>query len=185
MQPAGARDPVAEPFADCYRLEWHPDPLTPRTYPRGRFRFDAPSGEFPVIYTADNESACFAEVFGDKRLIEVVDGDRRLFRLSATRSLRLLQLDDGAVSMSFNLDARICTIKPYRRTQLWSRAFHRWFPDLDGLRYVPRHATGKTNYCLYLDRCGADLDATDLGRLASLPDAVDRALAAYPLASLL
>jgi hypothetical protein len=122
-------------------------------------------------------------VFGDKRLIETVDADRRLFRLRALRGLRLLELDDGAVLMSYGLDARICTIKPYRRPQLWSRAFHDWIPDLDGLRYVPRHATGKTNYCLYLDRCGADLEAVDLGPLIELPDAIDRALATYPLAT--
>ena len=87
--------------------------------------------------------------------------------------------------MSYGLDARICTTKPYRRTQLWSRALHAWIPDLDGLRYVPRHATGETNYCLYLDRCGDALEERRFGVLAGLPEMIEEALDAYPLASLI
>ena len=90
---------------------------------------------------------------------------------------------DGGCLMSFDLDARICVEKPYRRTQRWSRAFFQWYPDLDGLRYVPRHATGKANYCLYLDRCAGDLRADDRGDIGSDLGLLERAVEAYPLAT--
>jgi hypothetical protein len=122
-------------------------------------------------------------VFGDARYIDVADGERRLFAIEATRPLLLLDLMDGACLMSFGLDARICVEKPYRRTQRWSSAFHGWYSDLDGLRFIPRHATGKVNYCLYLDRCGADLRADDRGEIGSDLDLLERAVEAYPLAT--
>lgn len=84
--------------------------------------------------------------------------------------------------MSFRLDARVSTIKPYRRPQLWSRAFHAWYPRLDGLRYTPRHATGKVNTCLYLDRCADALEAQLEGGLGDRVDLVEQALDEYPLA---
>lgn len=87
--------------------------------------------------------------------------------------------------MRLGLDARICVVKPYRRPQLWSRAFFSWYGDLDGLRYVPRHATGKTSYCLYLDRCASALRAEDRGRIADDPDLLERVVLAYPLATTL
>lgn len=169
----------------AFRLDRRADPLEPRIDPKGRFRFDAPAGEFAVTYACSDDLGCFAECFGDTRLIDRADGDRRLFRLRSTRPLRLLDLCDGAVLMGFGLDARVCVVKPYRRPQLWSRAFHSWYDDLDGLRYVPRHATGKTNYCLYLDRCTNALEAQDRGRIADDPTLLERAVLAYPLATTL
>jgi RES domain len=154
-----------------------------RRYPKGKFRFDAPGGEFSVTYLCSDDVGCFAEVFGETRYIDVADGRRRLFAIRSRRPLRLLDLGDGGCLMSFDLDARICVMKPYRRTQLWSRAFYEWYPGLDGLRYVPRHATGKTNYCLYLDRCAADLDPDDRGPIEADVDLLERVVDAYPLAT--
>lgn len=126
---------------------------------------------------------CFAEVFGDTRYIDVPDGKRRLFAIRSTRPLHLLDFTDGSCLMAFGLDARVCVMKPYRRPQLWSRAFYGWYPRLDGLRYVPRHATGKTNYCLYLERCARDLVADDHGPIEDDLDLLERVVDAYPLAT--
>jgi len=158
---------------------------SPHAGTRGKFRFDVPRGEFSVTYAWSDELGCFAEVFGDRRLIEDADGDRYVFRLVSQRPLRLLRLDDGDTLMSLGLDARVCTIKPYRRTQLWSRAFYDWYPRLDGLRYVPRYATGHTNYCLYLDRCAGVLVAESQGRIATRHDLLERVIDAYPLTTTL
>lgn len=166
-----------------FRLDWHEDPLALRRYPSGKFRFDAPGGEFSVTYVCSDDLGCFAEVFGDTRYIDARDGKRRLFEIESKRPLRLLDLTDGSCLMTYDLDARICVLKPYRRPQLWSRAFHEWYPQLDGLRYVPRHATGKTNYCLYLDRCAADLRADDHGPIEDDVDLLERVVDAYPLAT--
>ena len=182
--PAGACEPVEEVVLG-FRLDWHADPLVPRRYPKGRFRFDPPRGEFSVIYVCSDDVGCFAEVFGDTRYIDASDGTRRLFAIDSRRPLRLLDLIDGGCLMSFGLDARLCVMKPYRRPQLWSRAFSRWYPELDGLRYVPRHATGKTNYCLYLDRCGPDLRAQDRGEIRLDLGLLERVIDEYPLTTLL
>jgi hypothetical protein len=48
---------------------------------------------------------------------------------------------------------------------------------------VPRHATGKTNYCLYLDRCASDLRADDRGAIEGDLPLLERAVEAYPLAT--
>ncbi|HEX6700936.1 MAG TPA: RES family NAD+ phosphorylase [Gaiellaceae bacterium] len=178
--PADACEPIDD-VVRAFRLDWHEDPLALRRYPKGKFRFDAPRGEFSVIYLCSDDVGCFAEVFGDTRYIDVPDGKRRLFAIASSRPLRLLDLMDGSCLMTFDLDARICTMKPYRRPQLWSRAFHEWYPKLDGLRYVPRHATGKTNYCLYLDRCATDLRPDDRGPIERDVDLLERAVDAYPL----
>ena len=62
-------------------------------------------------------------------------------------------MDDMAVASAFGLDNRISTEKPYDRTQAWSLAWHTWYPDMDGLRFLGRKSAPHTNVCLYLDRC--------------------------------
>ena len=72
---------------DGFRLEWRADPLGVTAPSPGRFRFDAPYGSFPVTYTCSDELGCFAEVFGDTKLIEGRDGERRVLRLRSQRRL--------------------------------------------------------------------------------------------------
>lgn len=52
-----------------WRLHWEDDPRQPRRYPSGRYRFDAPRGEYPVTYGNRDQLATFREVYGDTRLI--------------------------------------------------------------------------------------------------------------------
>jgi hypothetical protein len=73
------------------------------------------------------------------------------------------------------------TTKRYDRTQAWGLALHEWFPAADGIRFSGRKAGKALNYCLFLDRCAADLDLYSQGRLQDLRAIVLAAAARYGL----
>lgn len=153
---------------EAWRIQRPGNPLRPRRRAHGRFRFDAPAGEYAVTYVNLDRHACYAEVFGDAREIPPSAADRRLFRLRAARPLRVLALDRARVQKAFALDLNVCSSLDYRRTQAWSLAFHTWCPEADGIRYLGRHAVEDLNLCLFLDRCGDALEAREEGSLAAL-----------------
>ena len=163
LPPLGVQPPV-----ESWRIHREEDPLRPRRYASGRFRFDAPNGEFPVTYVNLDRYACYAEVFGDSQEIPPLAASRRRSRIRPRRDLRLVALDQAAVQKAFGLDLNICASRDYERTQAWSRAWHAWYSDADGIRYVGRHAVEKHNLCLFLDRCGADLEMVFEGHLEDL-----------------
>jgi hypothetical protein len=166
-----------------FRLHWEANPLRPRRYPRGKYRFDAPrnGAEYPVTYANRADHGAFAEVYGDTQLISARERDRRLSAISATRPLALIPLDEPTVQKTLGLDGRIAMSKQYSTTMSWSRALHRWFPAADGIRYASRHAGAAfPNVCLFLDRCRDALTVDLRGTLGDahlrplMLDAADR-----------
>jgi hypothetical protein len=170
-----------EEAVTIWRLHWEDDPRAPRRYPTGKYRFDAPAGEYPVTYGNADRLASFAEVYGDRRQILASEAGRRLSLLSAERPLRLVTLDEAETFHALGLDARISTTKRYTRTQAWSLALHHWLPEADGIRYAGRHAGKHCNYCLFLDRCGGDLAVWRQGELQDLRQIVLFAARRYAL----
>ena len=168
--PARLLAPVTpvEEVVSLWRLHWEEDPLHPRYYPTGKYRFDAPAGEYPTLYGNQDALGAFAEVYGDVGIIEAGQAARRLSVISARRPLRLIPLDDPHVLRRLGLDARINVSKEYDRTQRWGLALYRGVPAADGIRYVSRHAVRHLNYCLFLDRCGPDLSVNVLGAIEDL-----------------
>jgi hypothetical protein len=170
--PASAPDPLPDLLKDDSRLLWRvhaePDPLNPPSYSRGRFRFDAPAGEFAVTYANADHDACFAEVYGDRRQIPADHGDRYLSVLFADRPLNVIALDRGPTLSALGTDNRIATSTEYHVTMEWSLALHGWYPDADAIRYLGRKATDQLNYCFYLDRCASDLEVRRLDQLKDL-----------------
>jgi hypothetical protein len=163
----------------AWRLHWEDDPTVQRHYPRGRYRFDAPAGEFGVTYVSDDRLAAFAETYGDSRLLGRGEANRRRSRLWSTRPLALLRMDDMAVAAAFALDNRVSTEKPYARTQAWSLAWHTWFPRLDGVVVLGRRSAPHRNTCLYLDRCAEALQFESDGTLEELREDGLRACRRY------
>jgi hypothetical protein len=143
-----------------WRLHHEADPLRPRRFRTGKYRFDAPRDghEYHVLYASVDERAPFAEVYGDTQLISANEATRRNSRIVAARQLQLVDLTDAHVQKVLRIDGRIATAKQYPTTQKWSRALHRWFPDADGIIYPSRHAGPHHNLCLFLDRCRTELD---------------------------
>lgn len=88
---------LTEEELSARRLHWKEDPLEVRRYPTGRYRFDAPSGEYASLYCNADRLAVFAEVYGDVRFIEAGEKQRRLSRTFSQENLRLVPLDDPGV----------------------------------------------------------------------------------------
>jgi hypothetical protein len=169
--PPAELPPLAEqPLDASWRLHWEPNPLRRKRHKPGLSRFDAPKGEYAVTYVNEDRMAPFAEVYGDLRVLTKSEAPRRWTRIHATRPLRILQLDEEGVAAAFGLDLRIATELDYERTQAWSAAWHDWYDDhrIDGIRYLGRKAMKHLNYCLYLDRCGADLEYKTEGKLIEM-----------------
>jgi hypothetical protein len=169
-----------ELLVEAWRLHWEPDPTVERRYPLGRYRFDAPTGEFGVTYINRDRLATFAETYAEgSRVLAKSEAGRRRSRLSSTRPLRLLRMDEMAVAAAFGLDNRISTEKPYDRTQAWGAAWHAWYPELDGIVFLGRKSAPHRNLCLYLDRCADALSFTTDGTLAELREDGLRACLKY------
>lgn len=170
---------------DAWRLQPSGHPLDVKSYPTGKYRFDAPGGEYPgPLYANTLRLGCFAEVYGDAGVIEAADMRcRSLFRLRSTRALRLLRLEDGGVQKAFGLDSRICDTKRYAVSRAWGLALYGWYPEADGIRYISRHASPGLNVCLFLDRCVDTIMAEKVGPLADLRRTVAAARRKYHLDS--
>ena len=168
-RPAELPAPTPELLTEAWRLHWEPDPTVERRHPTGRYRFDAPAGEFGVTYVNRDRLAVFAETYAEgSRVLAKSEARRMRSRLSSTRPLRLLRMDEMAVAAAFGLDNRISTEKPYDRTQAWSAAWHAWYRELDGLVFLGRKSAPHRNLCLYLDRCADALAYAPDGTLAEL-----------------
>jgi RES domain len=184
LRPTKLPTPADAAVPTLWRLHWEIDPRVPRHHSSGRFRFDAPQGEFAVTYLSADEYGCFGETYGDRQAIPPRDSERLLSRLTTTGPLRLIHLDDGELLKALHphLDGRISSDIHYTITQAWSLALHEWYPEAHGIRYIARHATPHLNYCLFLERCSGLLELGTEGRLADLRELVIRACDAYGLA---
>jgi hypothetical protein len=182
-EPPDPLPPLAEqPLEQSWRLHWDQHPLRRKAPNPGVSRFDAPAGEYAVTYVNEDRYAPFAEVYGDVRVLTKSEAARRWTRIHATRPLRILQLDEPGVAAAFGLDLRIATELDYSRTQAWSRAWHDWYGDADGIRYLGRKAMKQRNYALFLDRCGRGLRSKQEGKLIEMWSDGTRACHRYGIA---
>lgn len=172
---------LAEEEISAWRLHREEDPLKARRYPTGRYRFDAPSGKYATLYCNADRLAVFAEVYGDVRVIEAGEKQRRLSYIFSQGDLRLVPLDDPGVQKRLGLDGRIGMSRQYPITQAWALALHRWLPEADGIRYLSRHAGESRNYCLFPERCAEKLQVEEYGKISTLRDVVLLAADRYHL----
>jgi RES domain len=160
-------DVVNRPWFRFHRIEhaalyWGRDP--PRSRPS---RWDAPNGEYGVLYVGADERCAFVETFGHRtgiRLIQQSDlATRYLSRILFDRPLRLVTLT-GANLARLGVDARLFAAH-YVIAQKWSRAFHRHPSTPDGILYPSRH--DETRLCAAVfDRAGAHASERRIGTLA-------------------
>jgi hypothetical protein len=157
--------------------------LSHRAYPGPRYRFDAPAGEYAVIYANDSEVGVFAEVYVDRgRRLGMEDARRHLVRIMPERPLRLVDLCADRTLASLDLDARISIGDDYEACQEWALAFYeRWF-EVSGICYAARNAGLMTrNVALFTDRCAPALTLSSLGHLEDLEQIVLSATDRYRL----
>jgi len=81
---------LAEEQLSAWHLHREENPLEVRRYPTGRYRFDAPSGEYATLYCNTIRLAVFAEVYGDVRVIEATEKRKRLSHTISEKDLYLV-----------------------------------------------------------------------------------------------
>ncbi|WP_437682646.1 RES family NAD+ phosphorylase [Sorangium sp. So ce131] len=134
----------------------------------GDNRFDAPAGEFGVLYAGKDERCAFIEVFGaatGARFVEQGElAARGLARIAPRRPLRLVNLA-GAGLARVGADARLTSGESYGAAHLWALAIHDHPKRPDGITFAARHDPSRVAAALF-ERSAADLEVTQLGSLA-------------------
>lgn len=177
--------PAIEPIvwnSDLWRIA-NDSILSVRFYPKPRYRFDAPAGEYPALYTCASAIGTFAEVYGDRgRRLGPSDGQRSLLHIVPETPLRLIDLHDVRTLALLNLDERISVGDDYVTCQSWALSIYQQLPDISGIRYRARKA-GATiaNVVLFADRCLNHLTVADASKLEEIEELVLRAADLYRL----
>jgi len=148
------------------------------------FRFDAPAGEYGVLYCAREQDGAFIEVFGgqlgvgparntlDRKTVE----QRCWAHVTFLRPLQLADLTGHGLS-AIGADERLCA-GDYDISRLWSKAFHDHPSAPDGIYYRARHDPSKHSAALF-DRVEQDSTAMPGGTLATDAALLARLLRRY------
>lgn len=153
-----------------WRLHHGDYPLDVGSYPTGKFRFDAPAGEYRALYGNRDRLAAFAEDYGEVRVVDAGQKERSLSGIFSKEKLPLVALDDPSVQKRLGLDGRIGMSRQYSTTQRWALKLYHWFPQARGIRYLSRHAGEECKYCLFVDRCSGSLEVERKGKIGDLKE---------------
>jgi hypothetical protein len=150
------------------------DCLAYKTYPGPKYRFDAPAGQHATIYTNSTEDGPFAENYAEfDWYIGRENAERYLVKITPKQPLPLVDLRSSNTLSRLRLDARISTADVYDTCQRWGLAFHRTWPDICGIRYLPRKACEESsNVAIFAERSASQLVCSPLGQLKELEETV-------------
>lgn len=143
----------------------------------GNNRFDAPRGEYGVLYAAETFDGAFVETFGDLSPKTVSVNSLTVRGVATVSPKRELQLVDlaGAGLSQLGLDARICT-DDHALSQEWSHALWAHPSQPDGIRYAARHDASQRSVALF-DRAASAITVKALTGLMDHPQNTSTALA--------
>ncbi|AGP36811.1 RES family NAD+ phosphorylase [Sorangium cellulosum] len=155
-------------FRRCW-FRIHPLARDPLYFGRsGDNRFDAPAGEFGVLYAGKDEHCSFIEVFGHATGVRFVEqgelAARGLARIAPRRPLRLVNLTGEGIAR-LGADARLTSGESYGAAHRWALAIHDHPRRPDGIAYAARHDPSRVCAALF-ERASAELSVTRLGSLA-------------------
>lgn len=130
----------------------------------GENRFDAPNGEYGVLYAGADPHCAFIETFGDVtnprgRIVVTWQAlaDRCLTRIAPSRPLKLVDLTGPGLAR-IGADARLST-GPHGVAQRWALALWQTHPYLDGILYRARHDPERTSAAIFDNRAAGILRA--------------------------
>ena len=144
----------------------HPTKYDPLYFGRTpRNRFDAPAGEFGVLYAAADAHGAFVETLGQAtgvRFVTIAElRVRELAVIAPRRPLRLVDLrGEGLARMG--ADAALTSGVDYDLSRRWSREIHDHPRMPDGIVYRARHDPSRTCAAIF-DRAETDLTAKRFG----------------------
>ncbi|AUX22680.1 hypothetical protein SOCEGT47_031860 [Sorangium cellulosum] len=134
----------------------------------GDNRFDAPDGEFGVLYVGKDARCAFIEALGHAtgvRLVEQAElAARGLARIAPRRPLRLVNLAGEGLAR-IGADARLTSGESYEVAHRWALAIHDHPKRPDGIAYAARHDPSRVSAALF-ERASAELEVAILGSLA-------------------
>jgi hypothetical protein len=140
-------------------------------------RFDAPNGEFRILYTAQRLEGAFVETIlrrpVDRILRKAFVYERCYSEIALRRTVTLAKMFDEGLQVH-RIDAGAISIDNYGPSRKLALAVHEQFPQIDGVAYRSRYNNGEICYALF-DRVGeADLDVVSTTRLEQIPVEVER-----------
>jgi hypothetical protein len=146
----------------------HPAALAPLYFGREpKNRFDAPAGEFGVLYMAADAHGAFIETFGHEtgaRFVTATElAQRGLAVVTPARTLRLVDLRGNGLAR-MGADAALASGLDYHLARRWALAIHDHPRRPDGILYRARHDPGRMCAAIF-DRAGGELAASTLGTL--------------------
>ncbi len=125
----------------------------------GDNRFDAPAGEFGVLYVGMDAHCAFIETFGHATgARSVTNGElaaRGMAVIACTRPLRLVDLTGKGLAR-IGADARLTSGDDYKLSHRWSKAIHDHPRSPDGILYRARHDPSRLSAALF-ERAGPEL----------------------------
>ena len=156
--------PISEIDRDWYRS--HPTRRGAIFFGRNRaYRFDAPEGEYGVLYVGADPHVAFIESFQISGIRPAVTEsklrERSLSRIHIRRPVRVVSLAESGGLTRIGADARIFTAG-YTVSQRWSRAMQSHPEKPDGILYRPRHDPARVA-AAFFDRIEAQVFAETIG----------------------
>jgi hypothetical protein len=150
------------PWFRVHRLEY-----APIFFGRsGKSRFDAPGGEYGMLYAGVDARCAFIETLGHNtgiRSLNVIDvRTRGLARIETDRPLRLIDLTGPGLTR-LGADERLCS-GDHAIAQRWSLLLWQHPERPDGLHYRSRHDPSRLCVTIY-ERAADALSAIHLGSL--------------------
>jgi hypothetical protein len=132
-----------------------------------RHRFDAPAGEFGVLYCARDEWGAFIETFGQSTGISTVSVHsltaNPLATLSLDRPIRVVDFSASGGLTRAGADARLCT-GPHDLSRRWSLAIWNHPAQVEGIAYGCRHDPSRVAVAVF-DRAADDVRVESTGSL--------------------
>jgi hypothetical protein len=131
----------------------------------GDNRFDAPAGEFGVLYAASDQYGAFIETCGGLLTRTVTSGflgARGWARVIPARNLNLVDLSGSGLAR-IGADERLCSGE-HDIAQHWSLALWQHPATVDGIHYRARHDPSRTSVALF-DRAASAVTIAEEGGL--------------------
>lgn len=114
-------------------------------------RFDAPAGQYRVMYSAQQLQGAFVETIlrqPGRRLRRAFINERVWSEIEVMRPLSLAKLYDEGLQIH-RVDAGDISIDDYATSRSLTLALHEDFPDIDGLAYRSRYNNGEICFAFF------------------------------------
>jgi RES domain len=147
-----------------------------------QYRFDAPNGEYRVLYCAARLAGAFVESVLRRPASRIVARahveERGWSELTTRRALRLVKLRDEGLHWH-GTDAAISASEDHGAPRRMALALYNAFPEADGIAYRARHNNGEVCYAVFDRVPAADLVPGLPQRFAEHRAVVDQLMALH------